>query len=365
MTRVTFVMEQHIGHRSFYENLRRCIDAMPDIEASWVKITYHDPAHLWHRLPLLPAGWRGTLSGRRQVRQGLQRHPCDVAFLNTQVPAALAGSALQKQPYVISTDITPRQYDRLATHYRHQPDGDNLLSRYKHGVNVSTFQRAERILPWSSWAQNSLVREYGIPAAKTEILPPGVDLQLWQPGHPPSDGPLRILFVGGDFARKGGKLLLEAFQSLPPGQAELWLVTRTAPPAGGNMAEHVTVYPNLKPNSPELIALYRSCHIFALPTEAEAFGIAAVEAAAASLPIVATNVGGLTDIVIDSENGFLVKPGDGAALANRLRLLCQDAGLRQRLGQASRRRAKQQFNAEKNARRLAHILAAVAERREE
>jgi glycosyltransferase involved in cell wall biosynthesis len=364
MIRVTFVMEQHIGHRSFYENLRRCIDAMPEVEANWVKVTYYDPAHIWHRLPLLPATWRGAMSGRRQVRQGLRQNRCDVAFFNTQVPAVLAGPALHKQPYVVSTDVTPRQYDRLAIHYRHRPDGDNLLSRYKHYVNVRTFQQARRILPWSSWAQKSIVKEYGVASTQTEVLPPGVDLNIWQPGHPPSEGPLRILFVGGDFRRKGGRLLLEAFRSLPPGQAELRLVTRKASPAGEGVLDDVTVYTDLKPNSPELIALYRSCHIFALPTEAEAFGIAAVEAAAAGLPVLATTVGGLTDIVVDGENGFLLKPGDGRALTNRLRLLCQDAGLRQRLGHAGRKRAERYFNAEKNARRLAHILAAVAGRRE-
>jgi glycosyltransferase involved in cell wall biosynthesis len=365
MIRVTFVMEQHIGHRSFYENLRRCMDAIPTIEAKWVKVTYHNPVHFWQRLSFIPAIVRGTMSGRLQVRQGLRQNSCDVAFFNTQVPAALAGPLLDKQPYVVCTDITPRQYDRLARHYRHRPDGDNLWSRYKHRINVNTFRRAERILPWSSWAQSSIVQEYGIPAAKTEVLPPGVDIQSWQPGSPPSRGPLRILFVGGDFERKGGMLLLEAFRCLPPGQAELLVVTRTAAPVMAGLPEGVIFYHNLKPNSPQLIALYRSCHVFVLPTEAEAFGIAAVEAAATGLPILATSIGGLTDIVVDGENGFLLEPGDGAGLANRLRRLCRDASLRRRLGHASRARAERYFNAQENAKRLAQILAAVAERREE
>jgi glycosyltransferase involved in cell wall biosynthesis len=353
-------MEQHIGHRSFYENLRCGIDPMDGIEAAWVKVTYHDPDHLWHRYPLLPGSIRGALSGRLQVRHGLRRHPCKVAFFNTQVPAALGGTLLKEQPYLVSTDITPRQYDRMAAHYHHRPDGNNLLSRLKHRLNVNVFRRAERILPWSRWAQESIVQEYGVPLADTEVLPPGVDLQKWHPGSQ-VEGPLRILFVGGDFDRKGGGLLLEAFHTLPAGHAELLVVSRTPPPPPPG----VTTYHDLKPNSPELMALYRSCHLFALPSEAEAFGIAAVEAIASGLPVLATAVGGLTDIVIDGENGFLFEPGDGAALANHLHVLCRDASLRRRLGRASRAHAERYFNAQQNAKHLAHILATVAEKGEE
>ena len=55
MTQVTFVMEQHIGHRTYYENLRRAVDNDPRLQPTWIEVTYHDPAGRWYRLPGLPA----------------------------------------------------------------------------------------------------------------------------------------------------------------------------------------------------------------------------------------------------------------------------------------------------------------------
>ena len=60
-------------------------------------------------------------------------------------------------------------------------------------------------------------------------------------------------------------------------------------------------HPDLNPNDGALLSLYQSSDLFVLPTEAEAFGIAAIEASAVGLPVIATRVGGLTDVVVDGE----------------------------------------------------------------
>jgi glycosyltransferase involved in cell wall biosynthesis len=190
---------------------------------------------------------------------------------------------------------------------------------------------------------------------KIEILPPGVDLDLWKPDESQRSSLPRILFVGGDFYRKGGEVLLEAFRSLRPGEAELVLVTRSQVPE----MQGVRVYNHLQPNSPELIQLYQSCDIFVLPTQAEAFGIAAVEACAAGLPVIATRVGGLSDIVLDGETGYLVVAQNSGALANRLNELIDNASRRRAFGERSRRHASKHFDAHKNAARMLEILVEI------
>lgn len=357
MVRATFVMEQHIGHRAYYENLRRFVDQSPRLAARWIEVTYNRPGSAWQRLPLLPDHVRGTLVGRSQVRDGLRRQPADVTLFNTQVPAALGGRLVKQRPYVLCTDITPRQYDQMAAHYNHRPDRDGLLSRYKHRANVQLLRGAARLLPWSSWTAASLVADYGVVPERIEVVAPGVDTAVWQPrALEETERPLRILFVGGDLYRKGGEMLLEAFHTLPAGQAELELVTRTAltPPPG------VTLHHDMQPNSAALIALYQSCDLFVLPTHAEAFGIAAVEATAVGLPVIATRVGGLTDVVADGETGFLIAPGDTAALSQRLRLLLEDEALRRRMSRAARARAVSCFDARRNAQRVVDILLETA-----
>ncbi len=352
MIRATFVMEQHLGHMTYYQNLRRFVTQAGEIQARWVPVTYSEPRSIWDRMSIVPARLRGTLQGRMQVRKGLRQEPSDVAFFNTQVPAVLGGRITREQPYLIATDLTPIQYDQLARLYGHRPDRRGPLKAYKHRVNCSVLGGAARLLPWSTWASESLVTDYGVDPRRIEVIPPGVDLAQWTPGSGQVDGPLRILFVGGDLYRKGGDLLLRAFRSLPRGMAELVLVTRTpVQPEDGVVAYH-----DLQPNSPALLALFRGCSVFVLPTEAEAFGIAAVEASASGLPVIATAMGGLQDIVVDGETGFLLQLGDVKALVERLQLLARDAGLRERMGRAARQRAETYFDARRNAARVVSCL---------
>ncbi len=356
MIKATFVLEKHIGHRTFAENLHRFIAPRTDLQTSWVDVTYEQPGTVWNRLPL-PEKVRGPLNGRSQIRTGLQQNPADVAIFNTQVPAALAGRMAQSQPSFLCTDITPRQYDEMADHYNHTADADGPLSYVKHRLNQRLFQSATRLLPWSSWVANSMVNDYHVNPSRITVLPPGVDLDSWQPHpKPKQNGPLNVLFVGGDFYRKGGETLLDAFNTLPAGTAVLHLVTRSQIPE----SENVCVYGNMQPNTPELLALYAQADVFVLPTRAEAFGIAAVEAAASGLPVIATRVGGLVDIVRDGQTGFLLPPNDVIGLHDRLCLLAQDPARRRQMGRAARQHAEQKFDAHRNAEKLVEMVMETA-----
>jgi glycosyltransferase involved in cell wall biosynthesis len=354
MVRATFIMEQHLGHQTYYQNLRRFVEQEGQLDAAWVPVKY-EQGRLAEWIPL-PEKIRGSLRGMSEVRKALHGPPFDVAFFNTQVPAALGGRHVWNKPYVVATDITPAQYDQLSHLYNHRPDKKGPLQAYKHQVNVRMLRRAARLLPWSTWTRDSLIEDYGVDPTRIDVVPPGVDLSLWTPGTTRSAGPLRILFVGGDFHRKGGPTLLDAFRALPKGAAELHVVTRTqlAPEDG------VHTYYGIQPNSPHLIELYQQADVFVLPTEAEAFGIAAVEACAAGLAVIATAVGGLRDIVADGETGFLVAPRDVMAIRSKLLRLAEDTGLRQRMGAAARLRAEERFDAKQSARRVVEHLLAVA-----
>jgi glycosyltransferase involved in cell wall biosynthesis len=168
---------------------------------------------------------------------------------------------------------------------------------------------------------------------------------------------VRILFVGGDFERKGGKALVQSFRQLGlwP-RAELHIVTRHAVPSGPG----VVVHRDVANNSERLLDLYRSSDVFVLPTLADCFSNASIEAMACGLPVITTPVGGIPDIVLDRDCGFLVPPGDEAALAAALRRLVDDSALRVSLGEAARRRAVLNFDARANALRLIDLARTVS-----
>jgi len=84
------------------------------------------------------------------------------------------------------------------------------------------------------------------------------------------------------------------------------------------------------------------------------------EAGAAGLPLIATDVGAIDEIVRDGETGLLVPPSDGAALTEALRRLAEDTALRERLGAGAKAAVIAEFDATANARRLVDLVLDVA-----
>lgn len=354
-TRVAFVLEQHVGHRTYSDNLRAALAGRSDVVATWVPIDYAATESWWERLP--SASVRAALRGHLEVRRGLEGRANDVCVFNTQVPAVVGGRTATRLPYILCTDVTPMQYDAMGRGYSHRADGRGPLRWLKHHRNRSVMQGAFAHAPWSQWAADSLVADYGVEPHRIEVIPPGVDTTHWVPGTHSFDEPMRLLFVGGEFQRKGGDVLLEAFASLPPGGAELTIVTRDEVPRQPG----VTVHHHLSPNDPELLELYRQNHVFVLPSRWETFGIAAIEAGASGLAIVATSVGGLREVLIDEVTGVQVEAGSAPDLARQLQRLALDPNLRFRLGSAARARALTHFDSTVNANRLIRLACRGAE----
>jgi N-acetyl-alpha-D-glucosaminyl L-malate synthase BshA len=84
--------------------------------------------------------------------------------------------------------------------------------------------------------------------------------------------------------------------------------------------------------------------LFLLPSETESFGLAALEALSCEVPVIATAVGGLPEVVRDGENGFLFPVGDVKAMARAALELLGDEDMRERFGRAGRRWAVDQFD---------------------
>jgi glycosyltransferase involved in cell wall biosynthesis len=95
--------------------------------------------------------------------------------------------------------------------------------------------------------------------------------------------------------------------------------------------------------------------IFAMPSFEEGFPIAALDAMAAGLPIVATSVGGVPELVQDGITGWLVPPRDVESLASKLRLLMDDERMRIRMGLAGNQRVRQHFSTEQMVASFAHL----------
>jgi colanic acid/amylovoran biosynthesis glycosyltransferase len=119
--------------------------------------------------------------------------------------------------------------------------------------------------------------------------------------------------------------------------------------------------PGAKPQH-ELRAHLANASVFVLPSVREADGgmdnlpTVIMEAMATGLPVVSTRIGGIPEMVVESETGFLVQPGDSVALANAIERVTNDRSLGQKLGQAGFERAQMLFSIEKNVRELGALI---------
>ncbi len=370
-----FILEQGLGHRAHAINLQSTVSKDTSVHAVWQMMEQHQWG-LSARLPLYNRYWtvQAGLRARYHIAQIQRKTPLDALFFHTQVMAVLATNWVKRIPSVISLDATPLQYDELGEFYAHQR-GPTWLEDQKWRMNRTCFYHARHLVTWSNWAKQGLVNDYEVPAEKITVIPPGISLNEWQrpTARQAHDGPIKILFVGGNLKRKGGDDLLEAFQKLrqelqdgattqqqrsTAKQIELHLVTRDDLPAQPG----VYLYQTMEPNTPALRALVHDCDIFCLPTYGDCLPIALVEASAAGLPCITTTVGGTTEIVEDGQTGFLTQVGDTAALVDRLRCLITNVDLRLQLGEQAAATVQRRFNAEKNTIQLLDLLKKASNR---
>ena len=367
--RAAFVMEQTLGHVTHFRNLEAVTANQSAVLPTWLPIAF-DVRGVERFLPLLRSNWsvRASWRARTALRSALAQQAHQAVVFHTQVTSLFSIGTMRRVPSLISLDATPLNYDTVGRHYGHRPAGSGLVDRQKHALNRKALQAADGLVAWSDWARASLVRDYAVDPSRIRILAPGAAPAYFHIGsrrhlRPPAAGsraePVRLLFVGGDFRRKGGLALLECMQRGLADRCELHVVTRE------DVAEQRNVYVHrgLGPNGPELLQLFAMADVFVLPSLAECLAVVLMEATAAGLPVVTTDVGALREAVHPGESGLLVGTGDTDALFGALTTLAGDAGLRRRMGREGYRLAREKFDAQQNNRALLALVSEVVEAR--
>ena len=354
-----FALEYSLGHVTHAQNLKRALADRADVAATYVDLPYDGMRGAWTRLPGVRSNWslRASLGAYLGLRGQARR--LDALLFHTQVTSLFSAGLMRRVPSVVSLDATPLQYDALGAFYGHVPSSNTRLEALKKRLNQRAFGAARHLVTWSQWAKDSLASDYGVPPEKVVVIPPGIDTALWdfsrssRPG-----GPVHLLFVGGDFARKGGDTLLEAFARLPQSaDVHLHVVTKTQ--GVGEGLPRVTVYRDVAPNSERLRGLFAQADLFVFPTRGDCLPLAVMEALASGLPVVTTDVGALSEAVTHGETGWVVPPDDTDALAGALAALAGDGALRAALGGQARQVARERFDSGINYSRLVDQIRAV------
>ncbi|HVY62345.1 MAG TPA: glycogen synthase [Planctomycetota bacterium] len=272
---------------------------------------------------------------------------------------ALAGFLARKSfgaPHVLTVHslepLRPWKADQLG-------EGGYELSTW---MERTAIESADAVVAVSTETRADILRCY--PAVRPErirVIHNGIDPEEFAPRPDPAVLERRgidpakpfALFVGRITAQKGADHFVDACARLDRGVQVVLLAD--APDTvhyARLLAEKVRALQTLRRGvfwieemvpRDELAAFYSQAAVFCCPSIYEPFGIVNLEAMACEAPVVATRVGGIPEVVVEGETGFLAPPSDPPALAERMNALVRDPELGRRMGRAGRTRVLERF----------------------
>jgi glycosyltransferase involved in cell wall biosynthesis len=295
------------------------------------------------------ARWRNVVSAHVRNEVDQRAGTFDALVVNTQsVGLDLVDVG---KPIFAALDATFQQLSQ-GRWFSNPPLGriapkliSNLIDREK-----KIFTVAAHILPWSRQTRESLVTDYGLAETKICVLPPSIEVP--PPRTAPQNPMPRILFVGGDFKRKGGDILLACYRRFFCGRVRLDLVTQTEiqPETG------VSVWRDVQARSSDWKNLWNSADIFIFPSRLETFGIVLVEALTFGVPIISSKAGAAEEILDGGRAGILLENLSAENLAASIENVLANRKEAEDRALFGRRRAMEEYSLAKNSERLARLL---------
>lgn len=220
------------------------------------------------------------------------------------------------------------------------------------------FLKLNRICTHSQFTAKSLLNDYQITPEKIGVVGGGLNLaevpQISDCKHLPPTQPFNLFFIGNEFYRKGGDLLIEAFQlarkKLP--EIKLTMITHLPVDQNWNLQNISVVLPNIDSSRRQIIKLFKNADAFVLPSRMETWGDVLIEAMAFGLPCIGIRELAMADIIDDGKTGYLIQNGDILQLTDAILKLAEDSKLRSQMSQASHQKVIEKFTWDKVVQRI-------------
>jgi glycosyltransferase involved in cell wall biosynthesis len=229
-------------------------------------------------------------------------------------------------------------------------------------INRRIWRKASSVVALSNGLREIALRTD--PDIEMEVVSNGMNIDKFRPrpmrNHRSDNEPLKILTVTRLLERKGVHHLLEAIARPTELNVELRIVgsgsyeqelRRVTEELG--LMDRVTFEGFVSPD--KLPDLYREADLFVLPSQTESFGLVFAEAMACALPVVATHVGGIPELIRSGKEGILVEPNNPSHIRAALEDLLSDASRLIEMGNAGRRRIEEQYTWDRIAQRYLEI----------
>ncbi|EIV99339.1 glycogen synthase [Thermoanaerobacter siderophilus] len=281
--------------------------------------------------------------------------------------AGFLAKKLYDKPLVVTVHslepLRPWKEEQLGNGYK--------LSSWMERTGI---EAADRVIAVSQGSKEDILKYYNIPEEKVEVIYNGIDLNQYQK----TDRNIArqkygiegkyILFVGRISRQKGITHLIDAVKYLPK---DIKVVLCASSPDTQEVLEEVEqkvklydniIWINKMVEKEEIIELYSNAEVFACPSVYEPFGIINLEAMACKTPVVASATGGIKEVVVHEETGFLVEPGNPEELAKYINILLNNKDLAIKFGENGRKRIEEMFSWESIAKKTYEMYKDVIEK---
>ena len=328
----------------------------------WENLTHEESApdrmkrSLLYRL--MPAAF--VLAGMVAIWRLVRRRHYDVIHVHWPFPLALFGWAAQRaRPAPVVTTFYGVELRWVKT----------TLTPFKRFLKWAA-RRSARVTAISSYTAAELKELVDVPV---DVIPYGAALPspAVRAAARSPDAPSTVLFVGRLVERKGVAHLIEALARLRQSSRARLVVVGDGPERprlealarSRGLGDRVTFRGKI--SDADLQQAYRDTDVLVLPSvvdargDTEGLGVVLLEAMGYGVPVIASRIGGIVDIVTDGESGLLVTPGDAGALASALERVLDDAELARTLGERGRQRLVEQFGWDAIVRRWDAIYRSV------
>jgi len=298
------------------------------------------------------------LSAAWRLSRVLKQLKPDVVHAHDPHGVAMAGLALSMSTQLAKPPLVAAR--RVDFHLR-----GSSLSRWK-------YRQVDCFICASEAIRQMLVGD-GVPAARAVTVHEGIDIErldsaspaklheeLWLPHHAPIVGNVAALVP-----HKGQRHLIEAARLVLPQVPDARFIVagegELRPALERQIKDHhLEKHVLLVGFRPDVLSLHKAFDIFVMSSVTEGLGTSLLDAMAAGKPVVATMTGGIPEVVVDGETGFLVPPRDHTAMAAAIVRLLKDEELRRRMGEAGRARACSLFSAERMVLETLRVYQRVA-----
>lgn len=346
----------------------RCFDE-PGPPPSGVTVRGYSP---WERVRRESGGPRfAPVLEAFSAGLAMARDPVDAQVVHAHTwYASLPGlliRTLHQIPLVVTLHslepLRPWKADQLGTGYLATTE-----------LEQRVVETADRVIAVSEAMRRDVLRLFTIDPARVVLIHNGIDPERYRRTLERSALDRRgirepyVLFVGRISEQKGIFDLIRAAERLPDRvQLVLCASSPDTPEIAARLDRATRAHPRIRwidemVPVPDVIQLYSHAAVFACPSIYEPFGVINLEAMACETPVVATAVGGITEVVADGETGLLVPPGHPDELARALVTLLDDPSRARAMGIAGRRRVEAHFSWDRIAERTIEVYADVTKR---